>query len=900
MKKFYIFCAVVMALLAGCQRPEIINNQYYASVESFGDYTKTSKTKENNIVWSIGDRIAVFERCSVADEYVLAAGYAGKSNAVFKKVSGGNTFVGGTEMPCKVALYPYAEGLVLTGSALDDNVAECKIKNVMLPAKQDYSRNSFGNGVFPMVAITDNEDENLLEFKNVLGAVKLQLKGSKVVNSIKIEGRNGEVLSGQAVITANSDNKTNSIEMVGSDESSKSVTLDCGGCVKLSTSLATEFIIALPPVTFSKGFTVTVTYSDDTQQTFEAIVENTVYRSSILVMPVCLLDGEGESVPDGMSLLFDTGYSLYYDNSLRGLSDEITLVLSNGACRQNRLDEPYLVSDGEMVVITIKTPYSLANGTVSLPTGEFDIIENNDDRSVESYVVKAQGGESTKWDIKSGSVVITAENDGIYTIATENLLLKNESGEQEAGYICKSFRVLTDYYAMAPFNQSLNGDIVDMPFHYFDCKYYGNLYGNGTGNFLVSMATKGFVEVDETGTENMTGVPGVYLSLNFFSRLYADAAEPILEEGRYNVSGTSSDQLLSRGTLMPGMTMSSSDGEVPFGTFIILQSADGEEETEFISGGYVDIAYYEDYCIMTYELTTSKRTVSGVWKGAMSVNNLSSSESETLCLTTLDQDVECDMSKITGGTLTFIETLNRRHEVAELNYDIAEAWQLYLGPNDWIQEDQSIPMLDAENKAGADGVWGTADDFMYDKNKNGIQDRLEALFEDGDDDGDGDVMILEFILPLGSQGVIAPELNKTYTYTMQPNLSRQAEMYEIYVSRMGRPTDEIFDARYAQELKGWAEQLGITSYDRCNARRGFTWSEDGFRGNWYLHYEKDQNALRYVHAPAINGWVKVTRTGDDTYNFEWDFIDDKLDGPNKITGKVDNVKVCLLSSGSAT
>ena len=885
MKRLIFSLTTVAALLAGCQKPEIVDHtdvvesvqtQFVALIEGFDVETKTSMDADRNVLWSLDDHIAIFRGSALGEEYKLDDAAAGQGNGVFNPVGsvGGDTFFAGTEIPCNVGFYPYASNLSLArrGEAYE-------ICNVEISSLQTYTPGTFANGAFPMVAITDSEDDYILKFKNVLGAIKLQLKGSKVVKFIKIEGGNGEILSGPAVITANSDNKTNSIEMVGSDESSKSVTLDCGDGVELSTSLATEFIIALPPVTFSKGFSVTITYSDDTQQTFEAMVENTVYRSSILVMPVCFLDGDAESEIEGVCPLYDTGYSLYYDNSHSGLSDEITLVLSNGVCHRNRLDEPYLVSDGDMVVITIKTPYSLANGTVSIPTGEFDIIENNDDRSRESYVAKAQKGESTKWDIKSGSVVITAENDGIYTIATENLILKNESEEQEAGYVCKSFSVLTDYNEKAPFHQSSNDDIINMPFTYLKCNYYGNILANGTGNFLVSMATKGFIEVDSNGTENMTDVPGLYITLNFISSLYAGSAIPILEKGRYTVSGT-----LSRWSLMPGMLM---DG-TPFGTYLIQLTASGEGIMEYVKSGYVDVDYPDEenptYCVMTYSLETSKRIIEGVWRGEMPVNNLAEASTDTY-FSTLDKDVDCDMSKVSGGSLTLIETLHRNNVEAELDYDIAEAWQLYLGPRDWNNEEKVIPWSDEGNAAGADGIVGTDDDWMYDKNQNGIRDRLEAWC------GDGDVMILEFILPLGSQGVIAPELNKTYTYTMQPSLEIDHQDYEVYVSRMGRPADEIFDPMYASQYPGWVEQLGITSYDRCNARRGFARPEDDFRGNWYMHYKTGNHMILDEHAPAINGEVKVTRTGDNTYDFEWNFIDDYPGTPNRITGSIKDCQV---------
>ena len=245
------------------------------------------------------------------------------------------------------------------------------------------------------------------------------------------------------------------------------------------------------------------------------------------------------------------------------------------------------------------------------------------------------------------------------------------------------------------------------------------------------------------------------------------------------------------------------------------------------------------------------------------------------------------MSKVTEGSLRLTETLHRKNVEAQWDYDIAEAWTLFLGPRDWTLAEKEIPWVDEENQNGADGIEGTKDDWMYDKNKNGVRDRLEAWC------GDGDVMSLEFILPLGSQGVIAPELNKEYVYTMQPSLAVDAEMYEIYVSQMGRPADEIFDWQYAKEHPGWAEGLGITSYDRCNARRGFTWASDGYRGNWYQHYETGSHHVLDEHAPAINGTVKVKRTDVDVYDIEWDFIDDLPGTPNKITGSIKNIKVKL-------
>jgi uncharacterized protein (TIGR02145 family) len=83
-----------------------------------------------------------------------------------------------------------------------------------------------------------------------------------------------------------------------SSGASTSVTLDCGSGVQLNESAATEFIIALPPVLFSNGFTVTVTDSESQTYTVETDKANTVLRSSLLVMPSVTLTASGGDDPE--------------------------------------------------------------------------------------------------------------------------------------------------------------------------------------------------------------------------------------------------------------------------------------------------------------------------------------------------------------------------------------------------------------------------------------------------------------------------------------------------------------------------------------------------------------------------------------------------------------------------
>lgn len=310
MKKIFILFAATV-ILSGCQ--ETIDNltskgecePFEAMVEGFEDKTRTTITDKRNIVWLEGDRIAIFQGSNVADKYILKGEAAGTGKGEFtlesdeSEVNG--DFTSSMEIRTNIALYPYSDDLTCTDVSLRFNDSEelkaYKIENITLPSVQKYVPDSFGNGTFLMVAVTENMADHKLNFKNVMGAIRLQLRGTKTVKSIKIEGNNNEILSGAASITAYFDDGfPPNIKLI--DATATSMTLDCSEGVQLNKSTATDFIISLPPVYFSKGFKVTVT--DDASQTYtvETSVGNMVQRSSILVMPTVTLNATGGGETD--------------------------------------------------------------------------------------------------------------------------------------------------------------------------------------------------------------------------------------------------------------------------------------------------------------------------------------------------------------------------------------------------------------------------------------------------------------------------------------------------------------------------------------------------------------------------------------------------------------------------
>lgn len=298
--KNYIYAAVAaIAALTSCQVEELSEGvhedvstsgaEFYAVIET-DEATRTVMDANNNVLWSADDQVVIFAKNTLPARYQIRSEYVGENYGYFSEVtSGGNSGDFGSSMSLdhNVAYYPYADGIEClksgSGYALD----------VVLPSEQTYASESFGSGSFPMVAVS--EDVNLT-FRNVCGGVMLQLRGNCKVASVSIEGKNNEKLSGKASVTAYPDGSNPVIAM--SDDASASVTLDCGEGVQLNADNAVEFIISLPPTTFTNGFAVTITDTDGAIQVIETSKENKVLRSSLLKMPAVDVKTEFKDTPN--------------------------------------------------------------------------------------------------------------------------------------------------------------------------------------------------------------------------------------------------------------------------------------------------------------------------------------------------------------------------------------------------------------------------------------------------------------------------------------------------------------------------------------------------------------------------------------------------------------------------
>lgn len=574
-----------------------------------------------------------------------------------------------------------------------------------------------------------------------------------------------------------------------------------------------------------------------------------------LNQPVAPEQGSNVVLYEGAVELADKQFGLYYGDRNGNETGVYYVVLSDAMCFRAGFGNPYMDSEGDMLVLEFNGPLAEDELNPRIPEGTYVVGATKSGESTidptRSYVQRFVGNVQSKYEIKSGSITVGASQSGGYDLYTTDLVISKAGQDYSVRYSYNGDILLEDYMLVAPSQVGLKEDVVDMPFADAEGGYYGNLYGYGTANYMITLNTRGFAD-DDSNT-----LPGMMLVLNLFDELPSgDDKKIVITPGTYTVQTYMNAAV---GTMLYGLTMSDSSGaSSPFGTFFYQITADGQQSVEFIDAGTLKVDHDDDAdgdgdykYTFEYDFTSSAagRGYRGSWVGEVHVTDLST-DSDRVILSTLEDDVYCDMSKVETATLSKVETLQSTLNTdASPRKDLKTVWQLHLQPRDWTAEE---------------------------KNKYDWDERLEVWTPDGD------CMVLEFILPLDSNGEIAPRPNYEYVYTIQPNCSIDSPENAMCCSQMGRPYDDLFHPETAQYW-GYANYSWFPKeFDYCNARRGFTW--DGwFRGVWYYHLRTGKYFDMDENAPGVFGTVKVIRNGN-IYTIVWDLLDD-AESPNKIQGQ---------------
>lgn len=247
MKKFLILSGCALMLALSCARetdaPEVRQKggeTFYASTESVDE--KVFADDQLRVLWHENDLVSIFNKYTYNKPYKFN-GNTGDNAGSFSEVPSGD-FVTGNALPLVYAIYPYDS---------ETSISNDGVISLTFPATQTYSKNSFGLGANPMVSVS--EDNNLL-FKNVGGYLMLKFYGEACIKTIELQ--TNKKIAGAATVTMDLGG-TPVITMA--DNASSIITLDCGAGILVGSTEEnyTEFWFALPPVSFSRGFTVKVT-----------------------------------------------------------------------------------------------------------------------------------------------------------------------------------------------------------------------------------------------------------------------------------------------------------------------------------------------------------------------------------------------------------------------------------------------------------------------------------------------------------------------------------------------------------------------------------------------------------------------------------------------------------------
>ena len=320
MKKLITILAASACVLAACnkenpeKKKEPIN--YSGTLESMTVETKTSLQAGNSVVWNDGDEVKIFEGLSTGNRYRISSSALGKSSGALEIV--GTAVEGNAAFDHAVAVYPYDSDIKcdgVTGSSV------YTLKNVNIPATQTYVENSFGPSSNPMVSVAGMSLSTSLNFKNVCGAVQINVKGDVTISSISLRGLGDEPLAGKAEISMSVGGEP-TVSLLGS--SSKTVSMNLGSTgVALTHDQVRSFYLTIPPTSFADGIEVILKTANGKNKTCRFTAPCDVRRSVIAEMPLIEFYTPKDLSVDGSANSYIVSEAGYYSfRAVKGNSTE--------------------------------------------------------------------------------------------------------------------------------------------------------------------------------------------------------------------------------------------------------------------------------------------------------------------------------------------------------------------------------------------------------------------------------------------------------------------------------------------------------------------------------------------------------------------------------------------------
>ena len=241
-------------------------------------------------IWHAGDIVGVsFDATNKNLQFSQESGSL-SSDGTFVKYSGTLVSPISGNVTC-VAYYPHSSTATVSGQSI----------TTTFPATQTYNAAGGYKGVPLFATYTGDSKAVKLGFKNLFSVIKLTLvKGSALTNTVKLQsivfqGNNNETVAGAMAV-----NMSGSTPVVSYPGTGKTITLDCGSGVTLTTAPQT-FYIAVPAINYTKGYSFTF-ITDNGQVTKSAKSAGVQYAvNKVYAAPALTIDNLTITtiIPDG-------------------------------------------------------------------------------------------------------------------------------------------------------------------------------------------------------------------------------------------------------------------------------------------------------------------------------------------------------------------------------------------------------------------------------------------------------------------------------------------------------------------------------------------------------------------------------------------------------------------------
>lgn len=264
--------------VTGSSMPDV----FYASVdaETKAGFIYDSVNKKYSHYWNEGDIIYVFH-----ETYRRTYSCTDAANGVF-------SYVDATEVSVSPKNYTkYCAVFNTTNSTAPSAYNHNVVSNVWQGGY--YMSTSTANG-YANIMVANSTDEHL-NFKNIVGWLKLRLKGWKSVSSIDIvSGDYKSYLNGTYRFTFNADG---TIDIVWNEDDYTGNTVSFPSPVALNFTTPTDFYLALPECSMN-GVSITIHYSDSSSDILSTENTVTITRNNVTPMATCFTRAFTDLTPD--------------------------------------------------------------------------------------------------------------------------------------------------------------------------------------------------------------------------------------------------------------------------------------------------------------------------------------------------------------------------------------------------------------------------------------------------------------------------------------------------------------------------------------------------------------------------------------------------------------------------